>query len=104
MIKVLTEIEYKFLNEFIDLIKRYNVLFTTDEKGEVEVTVNRNQTSTNIDVNDELLYIPIHLGACFDETELNQILDLTDERIKQIAEEYQSEEIFTQHLSKNNKS
>ena len=49
-------------------------------------------------------HTPIHLGDCFDETELNYILDQTDERIKQIAEEYQSEDIFTQHLSKNNKS
>ena len=54
--------------------------------------------------NSDLLHTPIHLGDCFDETELNYILDQTDERIKQIAEEYQSEEIFTQHLSKNNKS
>ena len=95
MIKVLTETEYKFLKEFIALIEKYNLLFTTDEKGEIEVTVHRQQLATETNQN---------LGDCFDETELNYILDQTDERIKQIAEEYQSEEIFTQHLSKNNKS
>jgi len=41
MIKVLTETEYKFLKEFIALIEKYNLLFTTDEKGEIEVTVHR---------------------------------------------------------------
>lgn len=100
MIKVLTEIEYKFLNEFIDLIKKYNVLFTIGDNGEMEVTVNRDQTATEVSVSNELLYIPIHLGDCFDETELNHILELTDERVKQIAEEYQAEKVFTQHISK----
>lgn len=104
MIKVLTETEYKFLKEFIALIEKYNLLFTTDEKGEIEVTVHRQQLATETNQNSDLLHTPIHLGDCFDETELNYILDQTDERIKQIAEEYQSEEIFTQHLSKNNKS
>ena len=104
MIKVLTEIEYKFLKEFIALIEKYNLLFTTDEKGEIEVTVHRQQLTTETNQNSDLLHTPIHLGDCFDETELNYILDQTDERIKQIAEEYQSKEIFTQHLSKNNKS
>ena len=104
MIKVLTETEYKFLKEFIALIEKYNLLFTTDEKGEIEVTVHRQQLATETNQNSDLLHTPIHLGVCFDETELNYILDQTDERIKQIAEEYQSEEIFTQHLSKNNKS
>ena len=99
MIKVLTETEYKFLKEFIALIEKYNLLFTTDEKGEIEVTVHRQQLATETNQNSDLLHTPIH-----DETELNYILDQTDERIKQIAEEYQSEEIFTQHLSKNNKS
>ena len=99
MIKVLTETEYKFLKEFIALIEKYNLLFTTDEKGEIEVTVHRQQLATETNQNSDLLHTPIHLGDCFDETELNYILDQTE-----IAEEYQSEEIFTQHLSKNNKS
>ena len=46
MIKVLTETEYKFLKEFIALIEKYNLLFTTDEKGEIEVTVHRQQLET----------------------------------------------------------
>ena len=46
MIKVLTETEYKFLKEFIALIEKYNLLFTTDEKGEIEVTVHRQQLAT----------------------------------------------------------
>ena len=87
MIKVLTETEYKFLKEFIALIEKYNLLFTTDEKGEIEVTVHRQQLATETNQNSDLLHTPIHLGDCFDETELNYILDQTDERIKQIAEE-----------------
>lgn len=100
MIKILTETEYKFLKEFIALIEKYNLLFTTDEKGEIEVTVHRQQLATETSQNSELLHTPIHLRDCFDETELNYILDQTDERIKQIAAEYQTEKIFTQHMSK----
>ena len=99
MIKVLTEIEYKFLKEFIALIEKYNLLFTTDEKGEIEVTVHRQQLATETNQNSDLLHTPIHLGDCFDETELNYILDQTDERIKQIAEEYQSEAVSYTHLT-----
>ena len=84
MIKVLTETEYKFLKEFIALIEKYNLLFTTDEKGEIEVTVHRQQLATETNQNSDLLHTPIHLGDCFDETELNYILDQTDERIKQM--------------------
>ena len=36
MIKVLTETEYKFLKEFIALIEKYNLLFTTDEKEKLK--------------------------------------------------------------------
>ena len=54
MIKVLTETEYKFLKEFIALIEKYNLLFTTDEKGEIEVTVHRQQLATETNQN---LYI-----------------------------------------------
>ena len=36
----------------------------------------------------------------YNETELYEILNQTNERIKQIAEDYKSEEIFTQHLTK----
>ena len=105
MIKVLTETEYKFLKEIHCPDRKIQTYFsTTDEKGEIEVTVHRQQLATETNQNSDLLHTPIHLGDCFDETELNYILDQTDERIKQIAEEYQSEEIFTQHLSKNNKS
>ena len=62
MIKVLTEIEYKFLKEFIALIEKYNLLFTTDEKGEIEVTVHRQQLATETNQNSDLLHTPIHLG------------------------------------------
>ena len=50
MIKVLTETEYKFLKEFIALIEKYNLLFTTDEKGEIEVTVHRQQKQIRIQI------------------------------------------------------
>ena len=62
MIKVLTETEYKFLKEFIALIEKYNLLFTTDEKGEIEVTVHRQQLATETNQNSDLLHTPIHLG------------------------------------------
>ena len=54
MIKVLTETEYKFLKEFIALIEKYNLLFTTDEKGEIEVTVHRQQLATETNQNSDL--------------------------------------------------
>ena len=56
MIKVLTETEYKFLKEFIALIEKYNLLFTTDEKGEIEVTVHRQQLATETNQNSDLLH------------------------------------------------
>ena len=56
MIKVLTETEYKFLKEFIALIEKYNLLFTTDEKGEIEVTVHRQQLATETNQNSDLLF------------------------------------------------
>lgn len=102
MIKVLTEVEYQFLKEFTALIEKYSLLFTTDEKREIEVTVHKNKVAAEAGNAPDLVYTPIHLGECFDETELNYILSQTDERIKQIAEEYKAEAAFARHTAKKN--
>lgn len=96
MERILTKKEYSFVKEFIELIRKYGILFSTDNEGKIVITIHEKEGDNRTD----FLTPPIELGDCFDETELYEILNQTDERIKQIAEEYKSEEIFTQHLVK----
>lgn len=96
MKRILTKKEYYFIKEFIDLIQKYNILFSTNEKGDIKIYTHEKVE----DCKSDFLEPPIELGDCFDETELYEILNQTEERIKQIAEEYKSEEIFTQSSTK----
>lgn len=98
MERILSKMEYQFIEEFIVLIKKYNLFFSTDDKGEIELTVTK-------DVKDSLnnfLYPPIQLGDCFDKTELYEMLKLTDERIIQIAKDYLPEDLIAKHLKQPN--
>ena len=96
MERILTKKEYKFVIDLIELIKKYGILFSTNDKGNIVILVHEKEG----DARPDFLTPSIELGDCFDETELYEILDQTNERIRQIAEEYKSEEIFTQHLIK----
>lgn len=96
MERILTKKEYAFVKEFIGLIKKYGILFSTDKEGKIIIIVHEKEG----DIRPDFLKPSIELADCFDETELYEILNQTDERIKQIAEDYKSEKIFTQHLTK----
>ena len=96
MERILTIKEYKFVKEFIELILKHGILFSTNQEGKIVVIIHEKEGDNRPD----FLTPAIELGDCFDETELYEILNQTNERIKQIAEDYKSEEIFTQHLTK----
>ena len=96
MERILTIKEYKFVKEFIELIRKHGILFSTNQEGKIVVIIHEKEGDNRPD----FLTPAIELGDCFDETELYEILNQTNERIKQIAEDYKSEEIFTQHLTK----
>lgn len=96
MERILTKKEYKFVIDLIELIKKYGILFSTNDKGNIVILVHEKKGDSRPD----FLTPSIELGDCFDETELYEILNQTNERIRQIAEEYKSEEIFAQHLTK----
>lgn len=96
MKRILTKKEYEFVKDFIVLIKKYKLLFSANEAGHIVIIVNEKEE----DGRDTFLRPSIELGDCFDETELNEILSQTEERIKQIAEEFKSEDIFINHIMK----
>lgn len=96
MERILTIKEYNFVKEFIGLIEKYNIMFSTDGKARIEIIVQEKEG----DLRTSFLKPPLRLGDCFDQIELYEVLNQTEERIKHIAEEYKSEEIFTQHLDK----
>lgn len=96
MERILTKKEYSFVKEFIELIKKYGILFSTDKEGKIVIVIYEKEGDNRPD----FLTPSIELGDCFDETELYEILNQTNERIKLIAEDYKSEEIFIQHLTK----
>lgn len=96
MERILTKKEYKFVTEFIELMEKYGVLFSTNEKGHIEIIVHERYGEI---VENEFVNPFLELGDCFDQTELHKILEQTDERIKQIALDYLPEELFNKYVS-----
>lgn len=98
MERILSKREYQFIEEFIALIKKYNLFFSTNDKGEIELSVCDGKYTSMSD----FLYPPIQLGDGFDETELYEIKKLTDKRIIQIAKDYLPEDLIAKHLKQPN--
>lgn len=88
MIKVLTPTEHQFLKDFLALVTKYNLFIAVNEKEEIEIIINGKRHNTEECAKSDLVYTPINLGTGFDHEEIQQILRLNDERIKQIADDY----------------
>lgn len=96
MERILTKREYKFVTEFIELMDKYSVLFSTNEKGHIEIIVQENYGDV---VDNEFLNPFLELKDCFDHNELLDVLKQTDERIKQIALDYLPKDLFDKYVS-----
>lgn len=88
MIKVLTKTETEFLEKFLALVKQYNLFIAVNEKEEIEIIVNGKRDNTEECAKTDLIFTPINLGTGFDHEEIQKILRLSNERVKQIAEDF----------------
>ena len=93
MIKILSHKELNFLKELGSLIKQYNVLFSVNQQGNIALTVYEGE-----DTDTDLLRSPIHFQKNFDEHDIEELLEETLKRIKQLKEEHKDiEEKHDEH-------
>lgn len=79
MIRILTKKESEFLEELSVLIEKYDVLFSTEKQGEINITV-YDGDEDKID----LIRTSIFFKTNFDESDIKDLLEKTKESLKQL--------------------
>lgn len=85
MKRILTNKECRFIKELKELMTKYNTVISTDTQGKIEIVVNEDNESFDFEAEST-----IHLGACFSDYELNELLEKNFAHIKRIKEEYKT--------------
>ena len=80
MLKMLTKDEYNFIIEFKELLIKYSVLFTLDNKKGIDITVYKGKDEDL----DNTFIASIHFENEFDENELSDLLEKNSELRKQL--------------------
>lgn len=79
MIRILTKKEAQFLEELSALIEKYDVLFSTEKQGEINITVYEGEED-NIDG----IRTSIFFKTNFDESDIKDLLEKTKDSLKQL--------------------
>lgn len=85
MIRLLTNKEQRFLTELTVLLEKYNVLFTMNKQGEIDITIfEGNEDKTDI------TRTSIHFQNDFDENDIKDLLEENQKLILLLIEENQT--------------
>lgn len=88
MIKILTNKGHRFLTEFSALLEKYNVLFTMNKQGEIDITIFEGNEG-NEDKTD-ITRTSIHFQNDFDENDIKDLLEENQKLILLLIEENQT--------------